>query len=98
MPNHKSYHTYLINSLKDPEEAAAYLDSVFDDGDPDHILLALNNVAEARGLLSNMPDRSNQNWQEIYQQFTQQKVSDVSVLEMMLNTLGLRLSVAVKDS
>jgi DNA-binding phage protein len=98
VPNHKSYHTYLINSLKDPEEAAAYLDSVFDDGDPEYILLALNNVAEARGLLSNMPDRSNQNWQEIYQQFTQQKVSDVSVLEMMLNTLGLRLSVAVKDS
>lgn len=60
-------------TMQDPEEAAAYLALVLDDGDPEHILLALNNVAEARSLLSNPPDRSNQNWQEIYPQFIQQK-------------------------
>ena len=48
MPTHKSYHSYLIESLKDPLEAAAYLDAVLEDGDCDHILLALKNVAEAQ--------------------------------------------------
>ncbi|GEM_PF-2344511 len=48
MSTYKSYHSYLINSLKDPAEAAAYLDAVFEDGDKEHILLALKNVAEAR--------------------------------------------------
>jgi hypothetical protein len=28
MPPHKSYKSYLIESLKDPAEAAAYLDAV----------------------------------------------------------------------
>jgi DNA-binding phage protein len=44
----KPYHPYLIESLKEPEEAAAYLDVVLAEGDPAHILLALKNVAEAR--------------------------------------------------
>ena len=48
MSTYKSYHSYLIESLKDPLEAAAYLDAVLEDGDFDHILLALKNVAEAQ--------------------------------------------------
>jgi len=48
MPTYKSYHSYLIKSLKNPLEAAAYLDAVPEDGDFEHILLALNNVAEAQ--------------------------------------------------
>jgi DNA-binding phage protein len=44
----KPYHPYLIESLKDPEEAAAYLDVVLAEGDPEQILLALKNLAEAR--------------------------------------------------
>ena len=53
MPTYKSYHSYLIESLKDPLEAAAYLDAVLEDGDFDHILLALKNVAEAQQDLTN---------------------------------------------
>lgn len=48
METFKSYHSYLIESLKDPLEAAAYLDAVLEDGDFEHILLALKNVAEAQ--------------------------------------------------
>jgi DNA-binding phage protein len=47
MPTHKPYHSYLIESLKDPAEASAYLDAVLEDGDLQHILLALKNVIEA---------------------------------------------------
>ena len=53
MPTYKSYHSYLIESLKDPLEAAAYLDAVLEDGDFDHILLALKNFAEAQQDLTN---------------------------------------------
>ena len=53
MSTYKSYHSYLIESLKDPLEAAAYLDAVLEDGDFDHILLALKNVAEAQQDLTN---------------------------------------------
>jgi hypothetical protein len=47
MTTHKSYQSYLIESLKDPAEAAAYLDAVLEDGILEHIVLALKNVAEA---------------------------------------------------
>jgi DNA-binding phage protein len=51
MLTYKSYHSYLIESLKDPVEAAAYLDAVLEDDDLEHLLLALKNVAEARRYL-----------------------------------------------
>ncbi|NES00927.1 MAG: DUF2281 domain-containing protein [Symploca sp. SIO1B1] len=46
MSTHKRYYSYLIESLKDPVETAAYLDAVLEDGDLEQILLALKNVAE----------------------------------------------------
>lgn len=33
MPTSRSYQSYLVESLKDPQEAAAYLDAVLQDGD-----------------------------------------------------------------
>lgn len=36
--------------LDSPEAILAYLEAVFEDGDPELIALALNNVARAKGL------------------------------------------------
>ncbi len=33
MPTHKSYQSYLVQSLENPAEVAAYLDAVLEDGD-----------------------------------------------------------------
>lgn len=49
------YQQDLIESLKDPHEAAAYLNAAFEDGDHDIILLALQNVAKARGVKMRVP-------------------------------------------
>lgn len=61
MPTYKSYHSYLIESLKDPLEAAAYLEAVLEDGDFEHILLALNNVAEAQQNIASNSKNNNLN-------------------------------------
>jgi hypothetical protein len=55
MKNATLYQQDLIESLKDPHEAAAYLSAAFEDGDRNVILLALQNVAEARGTRKNVP-------------------------------------------
>ena len=47
MPKSASYHTYLIESLKDPEEAGAYLNSALEDGNLEVISLAFKNLIEA---------------------------------------------------
>ena len=47
MPKSASYYTYLIESLKDPREADAYLNSALEDGNLEVISLALKNLTEA---------------------------------------------------
>lgn len=44
-----TYKAHLLKSLEDPNEAAAYLDACLEDDDPHVFLLALKDVAEARG-------------------------------------------------
>lgn len=89
MPTSRSYHSYLIESLKDPKEAAAYLEAVLEDCDYDELLSALSDVAEAR--VSSLQAASNQ---EIIQkiQFLQTNL-DFVVLQQVLSELGFRLSV-----
>ena len=55
-----SYHTYLIESLKDPKEADAYLNSALEDGNLEVISLAFKNLIEA-GYTELKPVCSNNN-------------------------------------
>lgn len=48
-----SYHDVLIEKLRDPDEAKAYLEVAIEefegDGDKEHFLVAVRNVTEAQG-------------------------------------------------
>jgi DNA-binding phage protein len=100
MPTHKSYHPYLIESLKDPVEAAAYaayLDAVLEDGDSEHILLALKNVAEARRSLIDASNKPDTVWENCYQLLAQGEALGLLVLSALLKESVLKLSVTVKE-
>ena len=97
MPAYKSYHSYLIESLKDPAEAAAYLDAVLEDGELEPILLALKNIAEARRSLASPSDEPDTIWDTCYQLLSQGEVPGILLISSLLNSLGLKLSVTVKD-
>ena len=43
------YHDYLIETLKNPKEAAGYLNAALEDDEIDGFLEALRNVVEAHG-------------------------------------------------
>jgi len=47
MPKSIDYHSYLIESLKDPQEAEAYLKGALSEGDLEMIEVARRNVIEA---------------------------------------------------
>ena len=97
MPIYKSYHSYLIESLKDPLEAAAYLDAVLEDGDFDHILLALKNVAEAQQDVTNNSKNNTLNLDLNLQLIPRQQYSELITIAKLLNQLGLKLSVTVRE-
>ncbi len=50
----RRYHDSLIKVLKDPGEAAEYINAALEDGDTEMLLVALRNVAEAHGGMSKL--------------------------------------------
>jgi DNA-binding phage protein len=50
MPKSVSYHAYLIESLKDPKEADAYIKAAIEEDDPELLRIAQRNVIEAQNL------------------------------------------------
>jgi DNA-binding phage protein len=97
MTTHRSYKFYLIESLKDPAEAAAYLDAVLDDGNLEHIVLALKNVAESRRSRVDNFNEPDPVWENCYRLLDQGKTPELPAILALLNELGLKLSVTAKE-
>jgi probable addiction module antidote protein len=90
-----SYVEGLKASLQDPEEAAAYLNAALEDGDQEVFLLALRDVADARGL-STVAQQAQLNRENLYRMLSEQGNPQLSSLRALLNSMGLRLSVDVE--
>jgi DNA-binding phage protein len=52
------YHAEHIEWLKDPENAAGYLNAVIEEEDKDALLLALRNIAEAEGGMAAVAEKA----------------------------------------
>ncbi len=85
----RDYHKSLIEDLKDPAEAAAYLEVALEEGSNEEFLLALQNVAEARGVPTTSSE-SNQTRNSLY---TNKDAHTLPSLVTLLKSMGLRLSV-----
>jgi DNA-binding phage protein len=97
MPTSRSYHSYLIESLKDTQEAAAYLDAVLEECNYDEFCLALKNVAEAR--LSTLEGCQSNSDREVAQNILSSPTNlDLVSSFQALNNLGFKLSVVPSAS
>lgn len=61
-----SYNERLYERLKNPKEAAAYLNAALEDEDPRVFLIALKDVAEAHGGLSKLAREAELNRENLY--------------------------------
>ncbi|MDX2232184.1 MAG: transcriptional regulator [Leptolyngbyaceae cyanobacterium bins.349] len=96
MPTSRSYHAYLIESLKDPQEAAAYLGAVLEDGSVEEVRLALTNVTEAQ--ISELSDTQLvAHRSAIYETLTQPGELNFSTLLALLGELGFKVSVTPRE-
>lgn len=92
----KSYAESLHRRLaEDPEEAAAYLNAALEDGDPQVFLLALRDVAEARGI-GRLAGETKLNRESMYRMLSKQGNPRLTSLDAVLDALGLRLGITVK--
>ena len=87
----------LIEDLQDPESAKAYLRVALEeyekDKDSEAFLLALRDVAEAKGGLSKLAERSHLNRQNLYKALSSKGNPKFNTVETILHGLGFRLSI-----
>lgn len=93
-----NYHDDLIESLKDPEEAVGYLRAALEESDmPEVFLVALRNVAEARGI-SQLARDTHLNRENLYKMLSKQGNPELGSLYAILDALGLKLTVELKEA
>lgn len=88
-----SYQRDLIDSLKDPCEAAAYLNAAIEEGDRSVFLLALRNVAEACGGMAALAEKTNLSRESLYRMLSKKGNPEIKSLYTLLHAMGLRLAI-----
>ncbi len=94
----REYQDSLIEALRDPLEAAAYLDAALEAGDRAAFLLALRNVIDAVGGMTQMARDTGLNRENLYRALSAQGNPELISLEKLMKGLGLRLSVEVDNN
>lgn len=87
---------YVLDRLRDPETAAAYLSIAAKEDDPGAFLLALRNVTEAMGGVSKIAARTGLNRQQLYRTLSKEGNPELRSLTKILDASGLQLVVAAK--
>lgn len=97
LKNTTSYNEKLIQSLRDPEEAAAYLQAAFDEYQEDEnmeaFLLALRNVAQARGGISELAKKTDLNRQSLYRTLSKSGNPKLYTLGAIIKELGFSFTI-----
>ena len=91
-PRNVSYQGYLLESLKDPEEAAAYVEAVLELGDSAALLLALRQVAKAHGM-AEVARRADVGEKSLFRALSENGNPTLDTINKVLHAVGLRLSV-----
>ena len=89
----ESYRESLLESLRNPEEAAQYLNACLEDEDPHVFLLALRDVADAHGGIRALSHTAKLNRESLYRMLSQSGNPSLDSLAAVLNACGMRLAV-----
>lgn len=93
MPKSTSYQNYLIESLKEPSEAAGYLNAALEGGDLQVFLLALQNVVKAQGGVADIAKKANKSRTSLYKTLSSRGNPHLKNTQEILSSIGLTLKV-----
>lgn len=88
-----TYQEDLIEALKDPREAAAYLSAAIEDGDREVFLLALRNVAEAQGGMAALARKAHMNRESLYRMLSSRGNPEIRSILTLLNSMKLKVRI-----
>ncbi|CDW92551.1 Putative addiction module antidote protein [Thiomonas sp. CB2] len=78
---------------EDPAFAAEYLNQLLQDGEPSDLLVALRQMAQARGGVRAIAKQTELNANQLYRTLSAQGNPELRSLSAVLKTMGLRLAV-----
>jgi DNA-binding phage protein len=97
----RSYHDYLISSLKDIEEATAYLETFLEldeEGrEPEILRSALKDIIEARILANNLSEIAKERYEKLDQLLSENAGNEIYTLIEFLDALGYRIALVPKE-
>ena len=91
----EKYEKNLLEDLLDPIEAAEYLNAALGDGNQEVFLMALKDVARAKGI-SQIASETNLKPEKLYRILSVEGNPKLKSLSSVLHSVGLRLSVEVE--
>ena len=96
MPTSDSWLDSLIESLKDPEEAAAYIEASLEEKDPEPEFLrtVIQDVVEARVQMNNLSEEAKLSYERLDKMLLETKGTEIYSLVEFLDALGFRIAVS----
>ncbi|HAJ58999.1 MAG TPA: transcriptional regulator [Cyanobacteria bacterium UBA8543] len=96
MPTSRSYQTFLIESLKNPKEAAGYIEIILEEGSDEPSLLrnALHNVVEAHATMNKLSESAKQHHKKLDTILTQSGGSEIYTFIELVDKLGFQVAVS----
>jgi probable addiction module antidote protein len=91
-PRDVSYDESLGQALRDPAEAAAYIEATLEMDDPAALLLALRQVAKAHGM-AEVARRADVGEKTLFKALSADGNPTLNTVHKVLHAVGLRLSV-----
>jgi probable addiction module antidote protein len=88
-----TYQEDLVEALKNPREAAAYLSAAMEEGDQALFLLALRNVAEAHGGMAAVSEKTKLNRESMYRMLSSKGNPGIKSILTLLHSMGLKLTI-----
>lgn len=93
-PRYREFKEYLLEKLKDPETALAYLNEASLDDDQRVFLLALKNVLEAHGGdMAAVAEEARLSRQSLYKVLSAKGNPQLNNLRSILHTLGFEIAI-----
>jgi probable addiction module antidote protein len=93
MKKSNSYKEHLLKRLRDPKEAAAYLNAALEDEDSRVFLVALKDIAEAHGGLNKVAQEADLNRESLYKTLSPKGNPRLQSLIAILQACHLDISI-----
>lgn len=92
-----NYQDYLMDTLRNSEEAAGYLNAALSSGDIKVFLLALQNVVQAQGRVTILSEKTNESRTSLYKSLSARGNPYLKNANELLTAMGMHLAVVPNE-